>query len=124
LRTLGHHGVPCHRYKLVTRPGACCYFPLEFNHVAVGVSHVGERLAISVLASPDQTPSSPLNLLDRPVEVLLVGEPEAEVPDSTAIAGPVDAALRRSVTVSAAPGVRRKTIASPSRKSSSIPKTP
>lgn len=70
-------------------PGACCYFPSKFNHVAVGVGHVGERLAISVLASPDQPPPSPLNLLDRPVEVFLVGEPEAEVPDSTAIAGPV-----------------------------------
>ena len=31
----------------------------------------------------------PGDYLDRPVEVLLVGEPEAEVPDSTAIAGPV-----------------------------------
>jgi len=53
--------------------------PSEFNHVAVGVGHVGERLAIRVLASPDQPPPSPLNLLDRPVEILLVDESEAKV---------------------------------------------
>jgi len=42
-----------------------------------------------VLASSDEPPPSSHDLLDRPVEVLLVGEPEAEVPDATAIAGSV-----------------------------------
>ena len=56
-------------------PGACCNFSSEFNHVAGGVGHAGEWLGISVLASPDEPPPSPLNLLERPVAA---DEPERD----------------------------------------------
>jgi hypothetical protein len=70
-------------------PGDATSSPSEFNHVAVGVGHVGEPLAVRVLASPDQPSPSPLNRLDSPAEILLVDEPKAEVPDSTALARPI-----------------------------------
>jgi hypothetical protein len=76
-----------------------------------------------MLAAPDQPTASPLHLADGPVEVGPLGEAEAEVRDPARVAWLSSGEpLCRSVTVSDAPGVRRKTISSPSLRSSSIPR--
>jgi hypothetical protein len=76
-----------------------------------------------MLAAPDQPTASPLHLADGSVEVGPLGEAEAEVRDPARVACLSSGEpLCRSVTVSDAPGVRRKTISSPSLRSSSIPR--
>lgn len=65
--------------NLVCLPSASLSRRVEFDRVAVGIGHIREQFLRLMLACPQQTLSSRLDLLDGAIHLGRIEEPEPEV---------------------------------------------